>query len=188
MRRSSCLLILLLVFPSPCGLVPVAFGALVQPILRPVPRPISPWFALDRHAGLIFAGQVLRVERVPVQHLRDLETVEIRFRVDEGIRGTRKGQILAIREWAGLWVAQPRYRVGEKVILFLYAPSRLGLTSPVGDLRGRFAVNSAGKVALSPAQQRLFTDGEFGPRWDKAAGIPVSEFLHQIRGAVGGRP
>jgi hypothetical protein len=185
MRRSSCLLVFLLVFPLLFSSAALA-AAPVQPILRPVPRPISPWLALDRHAGLIFAGEVLRVERVPAKHLRDLETVEIRFHVDEGIRGTRKGQILSIREWAGLWVAQPRFRAGEHVILFLYPPSRLGLTSPVGDVGGRFSVNSAGQVTLSPAQQRLFAGEEFGP--EKKSGIPVSEFLRQIRGAVGGRP
>lgn len=66
------------------------------------------------------------MERVPPKHVQDVETIEIRFHLDDGIRGTRKSQRLSIREWAGLWVAQPRYRAGERVILFLYRPAGLG--------------------------------------------------------------
>lgn len=187
MRRSSCLLLFLLAFPS-MVIGPLPAVARVQAILRPVPRPVSPWFALNRHAGLIFSGEVLRVERVPAKHPRDLETVEIRFHVDEGIRGTRKGQVISIREWAGLWVAQPRYRPGERVLLFLYRPSRLGLTSPVGEFAGHFVLNKAGHVVLSPAQQRLFGAEKSGTRERSSAGIPVPEFVRQIRSAEGDRP
>jgi hypothetical protein len=70
------------------------------------------------------------------------------FRVDEAIRNVRRGQTVEINEWAGLWQSGERYRPGERVLLFLYPPSRLGLTSPVGNRAGRFAVNRAGLITV----------------------------------------
>ena len=55
-----------------------------------------------------------------------------------------------IKEWAGLWQSGERYRPGERVLLFLYPPSRLGLTSPVANRAGRFEVDRAGRVTLKP--------------------------------------
>jgi len=49
-----------------------------------------------------------------------------------------------------LWTTGERYRVGEHVFLFLYPPSKLGLTSPVAGSMGRFAVDSRNMVALTP--------------------------------------
>ncbi len=39
------------------------------------------------------------------------------------MRGTAPGQSLTIHEWAGLWLSGERYRVGERVLLFLYSPA-----------------------------------------------------------------
>ena len=74
--------------------------------------------------------------------------MQITFRVEQAIRGTRAGQILTIREWAGLWNSGERYHVGERLLLFLYSPSTLGLTSPVGGAAGRFAVDSGGNAVI----------------------------------------
>jgi hypothetical protein len=68
--------------------------------------------------------------------------------VDKAIRNVHRGQNLEINEWAGLWQSGERYRPGERVLLFLYPPSRLGLTSPVGNRAGRFAVNRAGLITV----------------------------------------
>ncbi len=65
------------------------------------------------------------------------------------MRGTASGQSVTIHEWAGLWSRGDRYRVGEHVLLFLYPPSRLGLTSPVSGAMGRFAVGRQGQILLS---------------------------------------
>jgi hypothetical protein len=54
-----------------------------------------------------------------------------------------------------LWSDGERYRVGERVLLFLYSPSKLGLTSPVAGAMGRFAMDSRGMIALS--QQHVAT-------------------------------
>jgi hypothetical protein len=80
----------------------------------------------------------------------DVATVQINFHVDQGMRGVRTGQALAIREWAGLWASGERYRVGERVLLFLYPASKLGLTSPVQGSMGRFSVGSDGRVGVDP--------------------------------------
>jgi hypothetical protein len=190
MRRSSCLLIGLLItvlLIAAARLTPLS-ALPVQPILPParppVRTPVSPWLALNRRAGMIFAGKVLRVQRVPAQNLRDLETVEISFHVETAIRGVRTGQTLSIREWAGLWVAQPRYRVGEREVLFLYPPSQLGLTSPVADGRGRFLVSPGRRVRFSPAQRSwLETEDPSLPD-----GIPLTNFLQKVRTLEGEQP
>jgi hypothetical protein len=79
----------------------------------------------------------------------------ITFKVDRSLRGTTAGQSLTIHEWVGLWDRGERYRVGEHVFLFLYPPSRLGLTSPVAAGMGRFAVDSNGNVVLRPEHIQL---------------------------------
>jgi hypothetical protein len=91
---------------------------------------------------------VLQVEHHNSDSSSALATTRIVFRVDEAIRNVRRGQTVAINEWAGLWQSGERYHPGERVLLFLYPPSKLGLTSPVGNRAGRFAVNRAGLVTV----------------------------------------
>lgn len=146
-------------------------------------RPISPLVNCSRHAGLIFSGSVVRVERVPGKRPKDVETVAITFHIDRGFRGVRTGQLLTIREWAGLWVAQPRYRVGEKLLLFLYPPSRLGLTSPVSEVGGRYRVDTGNRVLFSPAQRAWFAGSEIESNSLRSEGLPLKEFLEQTRSA-----
>jgi hypothetical protein len=180
MRLSSCLLIFL--WLTPLTALPV------RPIPRPLPRHASPWIRMNQRAGLIFAGNVLRIRRVPSTHLRDVETVEISFHVEQAVRGTYNGQTLIIREWAGLWAVQPRYRVGERAVLFLYPASRLGLTSPVGGNTGRFSVDPQGRVVLTPAQAAWLGGDRVLLAATVKGGIPLREFLRQVRSAAGGHP
>ncbi len=107
---------------------------------------------VNKRSGYIFDGTVLSVERVAESGSDTVPTVQITFRVERAIRGTRKGQVLTIREWAGLWNSGERYRTGERLLLFLYSPSKLGLTSPVGGPLGRYAVDSGGNVSLENAR------------------------------------
>jgi hypothetical protein len=95
---------------------------------------------LARDAGMIFSGVVEKVERVaPVPG--DVGTVRVTFRVAEGLRGASPGNVLTITEWDGLWNAGDRYRVGERLLLFLYRPSGgLGLTTTVAGEQGRIRV------------------------------------------------
>lgn len=136
---------------------------------------------LTKRAGLIFSGTVLSVERVTPTRLAEIETVLIRFRVEQPVRGVVAGQTVSIREWGGLWSGPPRYRVGERLFLFFYPPSNLGLTSPVADL-GRLAVDRYGYLQLSAMQRRLLDDNGFLARVPvRRNGIAVEDFAGTLR-------
>src|SRR5258708_38384941 len=117
------------------------------------PRDSSPSRTLStqrvaRGAKLTFSGVVLQVERSE----NVSGATQITFRVENAIRGVRRGQIIRVSEWSGLWNSGERYATGEHVLLFLYPKSKLGLTSPVGGQAGRSAVDTAGRV-LVPSPQ-----------------------------------
>ena len=125
--------------------------ALCLPLSAEMPRPLPrdylpPHFAVQS-AGVIFSGTVLKVEHL---HSAGFPGVtQVTFRVESAMRNARRGQTLTIREWAGLWSSGERYRTGERVLLFLYPKSKLGLTSPVGGPSGRYEVDHAGRVLAS---------------------------------------
>jgi hypothetical protein len=102
--------------------------------------------------------------------------------VEQGIRGTQTGRTLTIREWAGLWNNGERYRVGESVVLFLHAPSRLGLTSPLGGVQGRYNIDAHGNVLLGTEIFPDFKDPE-RPRGRRVS-VPLGAFSRAIRRAA----
>ena len=59
--------------------------------------------------------------------------------------GVKRGQILTIHEWAGAWSMHRPMRTGQHILIFLYPPSRLGFTSPVGGSLGQVALDASGK-------------------------------------------
>ena len=111
---------------------------------------------LARTAGIIFSGTVTAVARRPASGGQSLETVAITFHVENAIRGATPGEDLTITQWIGLWAGGQRYRRGERVLLFLYPPSKLGLTSSVSGGMGRFAVDPWGRVLLSAQHLSAF--------------------------------
>jgi hypothetical protein len=116
------------------------------------PSPIAPISLphMIHTSGAIFAGTVTTIKCSPVSNRNHVATVAVTFHVDRGIRGTVSGQDFTLRQWIGLWNGgQQRYRRGEKVLLFLYPPSKLGLTSWVGGSLGHFSFDSWGRVLLS---------------------------------------
>ena len=119
-------------------------------IIKTQPAPSVPTLQqLTRRAGYIFSGTVLSVERVQSKAQNEIATVRITFRVDQAVRGVSSRQIFTIHEWAGLWESGDRYRKGEKLLLFLYQSSKLGLTSPVNGACGRFKLDSSDKILLN---------------------------------------
>jgi hypothetical protein len=106
------------------------------------------WKQLSRRAGVIFAGTVLGVAAGdPSSKLTSSgapSKVEMQFRVDHPIAGVEPGRILTIHEWSGAWSMHRPIRSGQHILLFLYPPSRLGLTSPVGGSLGQIALDSSG--------------------------------------------
>ncbi len=61
--------------------------------------PLSGLRQLNRSSGYIFAGTVLSIQPLS-PNAAGVATVQITFRIDQAIRGTRSGQVLTIREWA----------------------------------------------------------------------------------------
>lgn len=113
------------------------------------------WKQLCRRAGMIFAGTVLSA--APQTSLTQLTapdraiagatpSIELIFRVEEPIAGVERGQILTIHEWAGAWSMHRPMTTGQRILIFLYRPSRLGLTSPVGGSLGQVALDSSGQA------------------------------------------
>jgi len=104
---------------------------------------------IARAAGTIFSGTVISITRRPATRGQAVETVAITFHIENALRGATPGQDLTISQWIGLWSGGQRYRVGERVLLFLYPPSKLGLTSSVAGAMGRFTLDRWGRVLLS---------------------------------------
>jgi hypothetical protein len=118
---------------------------------------------IARAAGTIFSGTVTAIKRRPATRGQAVETVAITFHIENAIRGATSGENLTISQWIGLWSAGQRYRVGERVLLFLYPPSKLRLTSCVGGSIGRFAIDPWGRVLLSAQHLSAFrTDPVLG--------------------------
>jgi hypothetical protein len=128
-------------------------------------------------SGYIFAGRVLSIEFQAARAANEVASVRITFRVEQGLRGISSGSTLMIREWAGLWQGGPRYRVGERVVLFLHPPSKLGLTSPVDGNQGRYSIDARGNLVLPPVA------GGEGARVGPKARAPVTlrQFVRTIR-------
>jgi hypothetical protein len=126
------------------------------------------WRQLSRRAGMIFAGTVLTSPTQPVgtgtvtnhsaatnrSSTGTTPTLELSFRVDQAIAGVEPGQLLTIHEWAGAWSAQRSMIEGQHFLIFLYRPSRLGLTSPVGGALGQLALDTSGQKIAKDSQNR----------------------------------
>lgn len=151
------------------------------PVSNPDPSGLP---AFADAAGIIFSGTVTRIERRPGHAGQTLATLDITFRVENSIRGATAGKDLTISQWAGLWSMGQRYRIGERVVLFLYPTSKLGLTSWVGGELGRFAIDASGRVQLSSQQiSKLRRDPVLGGR----SRVPFSDFALAVRRASGGQ-
>jgi|GEM_PF-776241 len=114
----------------------------------------SQWKQLSRRAGMIFAGTVLAAapQTVTTQTAASDQAlpgtapaIQLSFRVDRAIAGVKRGQVLTIHEWAGAWSMHRPMRSGQHILIFLYPPSRLGFTSPVGGALGQVALDPSGK-------------------------------------------
>jgi len=115
------------------------------------------WKQLSRRAGIIFAGTVLTAAKpnvtptattdqsAPETVPATVPAMELSFRVDQAIAGVEPGQVLTIHEWAGAWPMHRPMTKGQHILIFLYPPSRLGLTSPVGGPLGQVALDPSGK-------------------------------------------
>ncbi len=136
---------------------------------------------ISRSAGIIFSGYVVSVgSRATVStapSLRGAGVTSVTFRVEHGMRGVVTGQQLTIHEWAGLSARGERYRVGERVLLFLFPPSKLGLTSPVSGALGRFVVDTHDRIMLNPRTHAALASD---PTIRGRSSIPYFEFERAV--------
>jgi hypothetical protein len=122
------------------------------------------WKQLSRRAGMIFAGTVLTAATPPIAATDRAvpgmtSAVQLSFRVERAIAGVERGQILTIHEWVGAWSMHRPMRSGQHILIFLYPPSRLGFTSPVGGSLGQVALDSSGKNVSRDAQKPVAAIG-----------------------------
>ncbi|MFY9947610.1 MAG: hypothetical protein WA261_08865 [Candidatus Sulfotelmatobacter sp.] len=137
-------------------------------------------------AGIIFSGRVTAVGRAGGRLAsapgQTTASTMVTFQVEHALRGTTTGQNLTIHEWAGLWTSKEHYRVGERVMLFLYPLSRLGLTSPVAGPMGRFAIDPQGRIKTNVQNiSALSADPVIGGK----KLVPYADFFHAVRRASG---
>jgi hypothetical protein len=84
----------------------------------------------------------------------------------------------------GLWNSgQQRYRMGERVLLFLYPASKLGLTSWVSGSLGHFSFDGPGHILLSPEHVSAFRND---PVLAEKSNISVEDFVWAVRRASAG--
>jgi hypothetical protein len=123
---------------------------------------------------------------------RGVPSIELRFRIDRPIAGVQSGQVLTIHEWIGASSRQPTLRAGERVLIFLYPPSRLGLTSPVDGPQGAIRLDSSGQSVPARTVHGLSTSRDTQHSTSPAVShpavptlIPVSQLERAIRAARG---
>lgn len=198
--RSACLLAAAFVLAAPAFLfaqdeprarIMPRFPAESPPVRLPgrvfaPPRaPVAPTGAFGfpqfvRAAGIIFSGKVTSIERRPATLGRSVETVAVTFQIENAIRGATSGKDLTITQWIGLWSSGQRYRVGERVLLFLYPNSKLGLTSWVGGTLGHFAIDRTGRVLLTAQHLTAFREDPVVGGKSRAR---ISDFARAVRQA-----
>ncbi len=136
---------------------------------------------ISQQAGVIFAGRVVLIEPVRLAGSDQITSVRVTVQVEQGVRGARSGERLTFSEWAGLWSAGERYRIGQRLVLFLYPPSAIGLTSPVGGSAGRLAVDKSGRVFLTPEQLQAIRIPPTPVRGGSSRMMRVQDFARALR-------
>lgn len=152
--------------PRVCGAIALAALLLAAPACAQrgamtVPRSLE---QMSERAADIVRGTVVsaRVEKHP--ELSNLDTVVVTLRVRETLKGEARGNF-TFRQY--IWDIRDRwdaagYRKGQDLLLVLNAPTRYGLTSPVGIEQGRFRIQrdrNGGFVALNGTGNLRLLDG-----------------------------
>ena len=125
-------------------LIPLASSAQVfksnQLIFDAIPLNLQ---EITQSAGKVFTGVCTKIEEIENDPLSNLEVVKFTFRVAEPIKGLNNETEITFKQWRPT-VSESSYKVGEKYVIFLYPESKLGLTSTVGHLQGKFLVEKKG--------------------------------------------
>ena len=145
-------------------------GVAQEPPTAALPQAVPPQgitdalHAMSRLAGVIFAGQVVAVRRIDGGN-DATGIVEIQFAVEDAVRGV-SGGVYTLREWAGLWPAgEEPFRVGQRFLMLLHAPSVAGLSSPVGGMDGAIPIHGIGQTQASGSGRNGFCEDRRGQHW-----------------------
>jgi len=164
----------------------LAFGTTLgtAPASAQLPQPAVPLVDADTtaelldmaaRAGVIFAGHVIAIDRDDPAGF-----VEVRFAIDQPVKGCPPLGEYDIREWAGLWVGHlSRYQVGQRFLMMLHLPGPSGISAPVAGMIGAIPLLAAGASPLMDAAGSIPADTGMGPlsgiaadlRWVQAAAL-----------------
>lgn len=145
------------------------------------------WKQISRSAGAIFVGTVVAIESAP-EPRRETPIVRVRFHVDRAVAGAHAGQQFTLREWAGAWETHRPMRRGERSLIFLYPPSRLGLSSPVGGALGQVHLDPGGEtVTVPPGSQSMRLEGLRRRMTNTATRVSIRQLERAILTARGAR-
>ena len=145
-----------------------------------------------RGSGQIFYGRVTSV-RTGVVPGMNIPYTEYTFSVGEWVLGG-SGRSVTIRQVGSARGASgvpdlPSYKKGQEVVLCVHAPSRIGLTSPVGMQQGYYPVVrkaggqrlvQLGTMSVSVARKRAALKGSPASAVPDEQ-LPLSDFLQVLR-------
>jgi hypothetical protein len=128
-----------------------------------VTRPVNLAY-LTQRADVIVQGRVAKVTHTPLPGYPNIPTVEVTLEVENMVRGPQDRSYTFREIFLGLRAQEGKqgYQIGQRLLLFLPAPSNYGLSSPVGIEQGRFHItyDSGGQeiVANEMNNAGLFRD------------------------------
>lgn len=140
----------------------------VAPVKGAAAAVISPGAAealleMSAAASVVFAGRVEAVARNDGAGF-----VDVRFRIEQALRGCPESGVYVLREWAGLWIGHPeRYRGGERLLMLLPARGPSGMSAPAGGMDGAIPIVATGVEPLADGTGVAAADD--GSRGDAAA-------------------
>ena len=105
-------------------------------------RPVNLVY-LSQRADVIVLGRVVDVVHESLPGYPNIPTIKVTLNVEEMMRGPKDATYTFREVFVGLRarVGGKNYTAGRQLLLFLTAPSRYGLSSPVGIEQGRFHVS-----------------------------------------------
>lgn len=122
--------------------------------------------SLVRQSGMIFAGRVIEVE-TGIKDQMNLYMTRYTFEVLDPIYGVEDDTI-SIKQYGGeadgrkfYPAGVPRFELGEEVLVMLYPPSRIGMTSTVGKDQGKFWIQSSDTVGGKMVVNKMMNEGLF---------------------------
>ncbi|MBZ5561373.1 MAG: hypothetical protein LAP13_03025 [Acidobacteriia bacterium] len=141
---------------------------------------------LTRRAEFIVEGRVLEARYEPLPGYPNLPTIRVTLAVEQVLRGAI-GPRYTFRQ---LLLFEPRrsgkrrYVAGDRLLLFLPAPSRYGLSSPLGGDQGRFHI-FADRQGHEQIVNDLGNAGLFNNAGEEASGEGLSLTARQQRVVAG---